>query len=76
MLYVSIMYVCMCVYVWILRPLFTQGTVRQLLYNKIKTSFIHPQFQTDVVKPLLIDAIIDQEVIRLLQRMDVLVERS
>jgi len=39
-----------------------QGTVRQLLMKKIRESFCHPQFDTDVMKPLLIPAIIDQEV--------------
>ncbi|KAG7191532.1 Fe-S cluster-binding ribosome biosynthesis protein [Scheffersomyces spartinae] len=38
------------------------GTVRQLFFKKIRGSFLHPQFQTDVVKPLKIDSIIDQEV--------------
>lgn len=38
------------------------GTVRQLFFKKIKASFLNPQFQTDVVKPLKIDNIIDQEV--------------
>ncbi|WEJ94470.1 Fe-S cluster-binding ribosome biosynthesis protein [Yamadazyma tenuis] len=38
------------------------GTVRQLFFKKIRASFLHPQFQTDVVKPLKIDNIIDQEV--------------
>ncbi|CAH2351450.1 translation initiation factor Rli1p [[Candida] railenensis] len=38
------------------------GTVRQLFYKKIRASFLHPQFQSDVVKPLRIDDIIDQEV--------------
>jgi ATP-binding cassette subfamily E protein 1 len=38
------------------------GTVRQLFFKKIRASFLHPQFQTDVVKPLRIDDIIDQEV--------------
>lgn len=28
------------------------GTVRQLLHNKIRDSYIHPQFITDVIKPL------------------------
>lgn len=42
-------------------PKFT-GTVRQLFLKKIKASFMHPQFQTDVVKPLRIEDIIDQEV--------------
>lgn len=38
------------------------GTVRQLFFKKIKGAFLNPQFQTDVVKPLKIDNIIDQEV--------------
>lgn len=38
------------------------GTVRQLFFKKIKGAFLNPQFQTDVVKPLNIDTIIDQEV--------------
>lgn len=42
-------------------PKFT-GTVRQLFFKKIRASFLHPQFQTDVCKPLRIDDIIDQEV--------------
>mmetsp|Transcript_6177 Transcript_6177/g.9514 ORF Transcript_6177/g.9514 Transcript_6177/m.9514 type:complete len:604 (+) Transcript_6177:88-1899(+) len=39
-----------------------EGTVRMLLHKKIKESFIHPQFNTDVLKPLNIENIIDQEV--------------
>merc|ERR1711998_571543 len=42
-----------------------QGTVRMLLHKKIKDAFMHPQFQTDVTKPLLLDNIIDQEVTHL-----------
>jgi len=38
------------------------GSVRSLLHKKIRDSFLHPQFQTDVVKPLNIEGIIDQEV--------------
>lgn len=38
------------------------GTVRQLFLKKIRASFFHPQFQTDVVKPLKIEGILDQEV--------------
>ncbi|CAI7200145.1 BAD_collapsed_G0009740.mRNA.1.CDS.1 [Saccharomyces cerevisiae] len=38
------------------------GTVRQLFFKKIRGQFLNPQFQTDVVKPLRIDDIIDQEV--------------
>jgi ATP-binding cassette subfamily E protein 1 len=38
------------------------GTVRQLFFKRIKQSFLSPQFQTDVVKPLKLDDFIDQEV--------------
>ncbi len=41
------------------------GTVRQLLHNKIRDSYIHPQFITDVIKPLAVDYIMDQEVLNL-----------
>ncbi|XP_003746536.1 ATP-binding cassette sub-family E member 1 [Galendromus occidentalis] len=40
----------------------TQGTVRFLLHEKIRDAYQHPQFVADVMKPLLIDSIIDQEV--------------
>jgi len=39
-----------------------QGSVRDLLMNKIRDMFTHPQFQTDVVKPMLIEQIADHEV--------------
>lgn len=39
-----------------------EGTVRQLFFKKIRTAFLAPQFQTDVVKPLKLDDFIDQEV--------------
>lgn len=39
-----------------------EGTVRMLLIKKIKGMFMHPQFQSDVCKPLNIDDIIDQQV--------------
>ncbi|OZJ02339.1 Translation initiation factor RLI1 [Bifiguratus adelaidae] len=42
-------------------PKFT-GTVRMLFIKKIKGAFMNPQFQTDVVKPMQIDPILDQEV--------------
>ncbi|ODQ76279.1 hypothetical protein LIPSTDRAFT_128496 [Lipomyces starkeyi NRRL Y-11557] len=42
-------------------PKFT-GTVRQLFFKKIRASFLLPQFQTDVCKPLRIDDLIDLEV--------------
>ena len=38
------------------------GTVRMLLLKRIKAAFMHPQFQTDVLKPMNLDNIIDQEV--------------
>jgi ATP-binding cassette subfamily E protein 1 len=41
------------------------GTVRQLLFKKIKDTFLHPQFVTDVTKPLNLEAIIDQVVTNL-----------
>ena len=50
-----------------------RGTVRELLQNKISKALAHTQFQADVVKPMKIDAIIDNEVKTLsggeLQRM-------
>eukprot|EP00177_Eucheuma_denticulatum_P000541 GFKZ01000967.1.p1 GENE.GFKZ01000967.1~~GFKZ01000967.1.p1 ORF type:complete len:613 (-),score=102.84 GFKZ01000967.1:1195-3033(-) len=39
-----------------------EGTVRQLLYAKIRDSWLHPQFMTDVTKPMNIDSLLDQEV--------------
>ncbi|KAI8831873.1 P-loop containing nucleoside triphosphate hydrolase protein [Chytridium lagenaria] len=41
------------------------GTVRQLFLKKIRPMFMHQQFQSDVVKPLQIENIIDQEVMTL-----------
>ncbi|SCV04273.1 LAMI_0H14796g1_1 [Lachancea mirantina] len=38
------------------------GTVRQLFFKRIRAQFLNPQFQTDVVKPLKIESILDQEV--------------
>ena len=40
----------------------SESTVRMLLMEKIPKAFAHPQFNTDVLKPMLIDNIIDQEV--------------
>ena len=40
----------------------SMGSVRQLLHDKIRDAYIHPQFVTDVMKPLLIENIMDQEV--------------
>ncbi|GLC69898.1 ABC transporter E member 2 [Pleodorina starrii] len=39
-----------------------EGTVRQLLHKRIRESYIHPQFNADVMKPLNIEALMDQEV--------------
>jgi len=39
-----------------------EGTVRDLLLAKIRDAFTHPQFQTDVTKPMLIDQIADHQV--------------
>ena len=38
------------------------GTVRMLLLKQIKAAFMHAQFQSDVVKPMSIENILDQEV--------------
>mmetsp|Transcript_1428 Transcript_1428/g.5539 ORF Transcript_1428/g.5539 Transcript_1428/m.5539 type:complete len:443 (+) Transcript_1428:830-2158(+) len=39
-----------------------QGTVRQLLHKRIRDAYVHPQFVSDVMKPMKIDPIMDQEV--------------
>lgn len=39
-----------------------QGTVRHLLHDKIRDAYVHPQFVADVMKPMKIEEIIDQEV--------------
>jgi len=39
-----------------------QSTVKNLLYDKLGASFLHPQFQTDVVKPMMIEDLLDQNV--------------
>ncbi|RDX50526.1 P-loop containing nucleoside triphosphate hydrolase protein [Lentinus brumalis] len=38
------------------------GTVRMLLIKRIKAAFMHPQFNTDVIKPMNLDPILDQDV--------------
>ncbi|XP_015792514.1 ATP-binding cassette sub-family E member 1 [Tetranychus urticae] len=43
----------------------SQGTVKNLLFDKIREAYCHPQFQAEVVKPLNIEALLDQEVINL-----------
>lgn len=42
-----------------------QGSVRSLLHERIRDMYIHPQFQAEVVKPLNIEGIMDQEVANL-----------
>ncbi|XP_057799023.1 ABC transporter E family member 2 [Salvia miltiorrhiza] len=42
-----------------------QSTVRMLLHSKIRDSYMHPQFVSDVMKPLLIEQLMDQEVVNL-----------
>lgn len=39
-----------------------EGSVRSLLHKKIKDSHLHPQFVSDVTRPLNLEAIIDQDV--------------
>ncbi|KAK7061822.1 ABC transporter E family member 2 [Favolaschia claudopus] len=38
------------------------GTVRMLLLKQIKAAFMHPQFQTDVLKPMNLEGLMDQDV--------------
>lgn len=42
-----------------------QSTVRHLLHTKIRDAYMHPQFVSDVMKPLLIEQLMDQEVVNL-----------
>ncbi|KAM9970693.1 hypothetical protein ACTFIR_002557 [Dictyostelium discoideum] len=41
------------------------GSVRELINKRICNTFLHPQFQSDVVKPLNIENIIDNQVLNL-----------
>ncbi|CAM0901771.1 unnamed protein product [Alopecurus aequalis] len=41
------------------------GSVRQLLHQKIRESYTHPQFTSDVMKPLQMEQLMDQEVMNL-----------
>jgi len=47
-----------------IKPKF-QGSVRQLLHSKIQRAYVHPQFITDVMKPLNMEALMDLEVVNL-----------
>ena len=38
------------------------GTVRELLHKKIRDAYVHPQFISDVMKPMNIDPLMDQAV--------------
>lgn len=38
------------------------GTVRELLHKKIRDAYVHPQFVSDVMKPMSMDAIMDNGV--------------
>ena len=39
-----------------------EGTVRQLLHKRIRESYVHPQFVSDVMRPLNMDGIMDNGV--------------
>jgi len=43
----------------------SEKTVHMLLYEKIRDSFTHPQFSTDVLKPLQMERLYDQQVMNL-----------
>ncbi|KAL6774006.1 RLI1 [Auxenochlorella protothecoides x Auxenochlorella symbiontica] len=38
------------------------GTVRELLHKRIRETYMHPSFQADVIKPLQIEGLFDNEV--------------
>jgi len=40
----------------------SEASVRSLLFQKLSTSWQHPQFQSDVFKPMQIEMLLDQEV--------------
>jgi len=40
----------------------SQCSVRQLFHDKIRDAYIHPQFITDVMKPLEVERLMDQDV--------------
>ena len=41
------------------------GTVRELLLKQVRAAFMHPQFNTDVLKPMNLENIMDQYALRL-----------
>ncbi|KAF7149285.1 hypothetical protein RHSIM_Rhsim03G0068100 [Rhododendron simsii] len=42
-----------------------ESTVRDLLHQKIRGSYVHPQFISDVIKPLMIEKLMDLKVVNL-----------
>ena len=42
-----------------------ESTVRDLLHKKIRDAYLHPQFISDVLKPLNIEALMDNDVVNL-----------
>lgn len=38
------------------------GSVRELLIKQIRASFMHPQFNADVIKPMQLEMLMDQNV--------------
>mmetsp|Transcript_18470 Transcript_18470/g.74204 ORF Transcript_18470/g.74204 Transcript_18470/m.74204 type:complete len:193 (+) Transcript_18470:1513-2091(+) len=38
------------------------GTVRQLLHKRIRDTYLHPQFMSDVTKPMMIEQLLDEDV--------------
>lgn len=42
-----------------------EGSVRQLLHTKIPDAYMHPQFVSDVMKPMMVEQIMDQQVTNL-----------
>ena len=41
------------------------GSVRELLHKRIRDAYLHPQFVSDVMRPLLIEPLMDQAVLNL-----------
>ena len=44
-------------------PALACAQVRELLHKRVRDTFLHPQFNTDVMKPLNIESLLDQEVL-------------
>lgn len=42
-----------------------ESTVRDLLHQKIRGSYVHPQFNSDVMKPLMMEQLLDLKVVNL-----------